>query len=66
MEWCIDRLEQLRSEYASGEAQLAEIDRHRAHVGDQLMRIEGAIRVLEEQLAAAPEPAPGSANGLRV
>lgn len=55
MDWTIERLQQLRSEYASGESQLAEIDSHQRHVREQLLRIEGAIRVLEEQLAAAPE-----------
>lgn len=54
MDWCIERLQELRGEYAAGETQLQEIERHRGHVHDQLLRIEGAIRVLEEQLAAAP------------
>lgn len=53
--WAIERLQQLRGEYAAGETQLAEVERHRAAVHDQLLRIEGAIRVLEEQLADAPE-----------
>ncbi len=58
--WAIDRLAQLRGEYAAGESQLAEVERHRSAVHEQLLRIEGAIRVLEEQLAEAPEftPAP--------
>lgn len=55
MEWTIERLQQLRGEYAAGESQLAEIERHHQHVREQLLRIEGGIRVLEEQLAAAPE-----------
>lgn len=55
MDWTIQRLQQLRGEYASGESQLAELDGHRQGVCEQLLRIEGAIRVLEEQLAAAPE-----------
>ena len=66
MDWTIERLQQLRGEYASGESQLAELDRHRQGVRDQLLRIEGAIRVLEEQLAAAPEFAgavPGAVQG---
>jgi septal ring factor EnvC (AmiA/AmiB activator) len=54
MDWAIDRLQQLRGEYAAGESQLAELDLHREHVRAQLHRIEGAIRVLEEQLAADP------------
>lgn len=55
MDWSIERLQQLRSEYAAGETQLAQLDRHRDGVRDQLLRIEGAIRVLEEQLAEASE-----------
>lgn len=55
MDWTIERLRQLRGEYASGESQLVQLDRHRRDVLEQLLRIEGAIRVLEEQLAAAPE-----------
>jgi septal ring factor EnvC (AmiA/AmiB activator) len=55
MDWTIDRLQQLRSEYASGQTQLAEVERHRDQLREQLLRIQGAIRVLEEQLAAAPE-----------
>jgi septal ring factor EnvC (AmiA/AmiB activator) len=62
MDWVIERLQQLRGEYASGDSQLAEIDRHREHVREQLLRIEGAIRVLEEQLADAPEPAAEAAR----
>jgi len=58
MDWTIERLHVLRGEYAAGESQLAEVDRHRERVREQLLRIEGAIRVLEEQLAAAPELAP--------
>jgi septal ring factor EnvC (AmiA/AmiB activator) len=62
MDWTIERLQQLRGEYASGESQLAELDRRRQGVCEQLLRIEGAIRVLEEQLHAAPEFA-GAAQG---
>lgn len=59
MEWTIERLQELRAEHASGMSRLAEIERHGAGVRDQLLRIEGAIKVLEEQLAAAP-PLAGS------
>lgn len=55
MDWTIDRLQQLRAEHASGLSRLAEIERHGAGVRDQLLRIEGAISVLEEELAVAPE-----------
>ena len=54
MDWTIERLQELRSEYASGQAQLLELDKQRDGVRDQMLRIDGAIRVLEEQLAATP------------
>lgn len=54
MTWTIERLQQLRGEYAAGESQLAELDLRREGVVAQMHRIEGAIRVLEEQLAADP------------
>ena len=69
MDWCIERLQDLRGEYAAGETQLLEVERHRAHMQEQLLRIEGAIRVLEEQLAQAPEfasvPEPGQESAQR-
>ncbi len=58
MDWCLGRLQQLRGEYAAGEGQLTDLERRRGDVRDQLLRIEGAIRVLEEQLASAPIQAP--------
>lgn len=43
-----ERLETLREEYAKGEQQLALLERKRAEVRDTLLRISGAIQVLEE------------------
>jgi hypothetical protein len=48
----ITRLEELRVEYARGEQQLAQLDQRRAEVRDTLLRISGAIQVLEELLQA--------------
>jgi len=42
------RLEALREEYARGQQQLALLDHKRAEVRDTLLRISGAIQVLEE------------------
>jgi septal ring factor EnvC (AmiA/AmiB activator) len=50
--WPVARLQQLRAEYAEGENRLLEIERHREQIRAQLLRIEGAIRVLEEQIAS--------------
>ncbi len=44
------RLQELRSEFKTGEAQLEELDRRRAQLRDTLLRISGAIQVLEELL----------------
>lgn len=52
------RLQQLRTEYESGRKVLAELEAKQANVRDTLLRIEGAIQVLEETLAEAEEFAP--------
>jgi prefoldin subunit 5 len=52
----VKRLEVLREEYAKGQQQLAMLDQKRAEVRDTLLRISGAIQVLEE-LTAADQPA---------
>ena len=52
------RLQQLRDEFAGGQAQLAEIEKQRAEldvrsarVQETMLRISGAVQVLEEELA---------------
>jgi ABC-type transporter Mla subunit MlaD len=49
------RLQELRSEFKTGEAQLEELDRRRAQLRDTLLRISGAIQVLEELLNSEQE-----------
>lgn len=49
----IERLEQLRAERERGVTQLELLDRRRSELRDTLLRIAGAIEVLEE-LAATP------------
>ena len=44
------RLDQLRQEYEEGQKMLAELDQKRANLRDTLLRISGAIQVLEEAL----------------
>jgi len=44
------RLEELRKEYQNGLQQLALLDRRRQEVNRTLLRISGAIQVLEELL----------------
>jgi hypothetical protein len=45
------RLEELRLELAKGQRQLEMLDYQRREVRDTVLRISGAIRVLEELLA---------------
>ena len=56
------RLKELTAEFEAGQNLLAELDAKRANTNDTLLRISGAIQVLEELLGqAANAPlAPGS------
>lgn len=45
------RLQQLKTEYESGQQVLAELETKQANVRDTLLRIAGAIQVIEEELA---------------
>jgi hypothetical protein len=47
----IERLEGLRAEFEKGQQHLARLDQQRNEVRDTLLRISGAIQVLEELLA---------------
>ncbi|WP_148717114.1 hypothetical protein [Chitinolyticbacter meiyuanensis] len=50
------RLAELRHEYDSGQQMLAELERRSNEVSQTLLRIGGAIQVLEEMLAADAAP----------
>ncbi len=50
------RLEELRSELMKGEQRLAALDHERTITRDTILRIQGAIQVLEELSAAQQEP----------
>jgi prefoldin subunit 5 len=56
------RLQELRKEFKMGEAQLEDLDRRRAQLRDTLLRISGAIQVLEEMLNSEPEGNQESVN----
>lgn len=43
-----ERLNSLKSEYASGQKMLAELESRRAQLTQTLLRIEGAMHVLQE------------------
>jgi chromosome segregation ATPase len=52
-----NRLENLKREFATGQARLARLDEDRANLRDTLLCIRGAIQVLEEELAKAKQDA---------
>jgi hypothetical protein len=52
------RLAELRAEFESGQKMLAELEAKQANLRDTLLRISGALQVLQEELdRAAPPPA---------
>jgi prefoldin subunit 5 len=51
------RVSQLKAEHQKGQQMLAELESQQAELRQTLLRIAGAIQVLEELLAAA-EPSP--------
>ena len=61
----IQRLQELRQEYEKGQQQLALLDQRRQELRDTLLRIAGAIQVLEELAGqngqAPPVEAPAEA-----
>ena len=50
------RLARLRDEFARGQEQLIQTEARARELRETLLRIAGAIQVLEEELAAAPGP----------
>jgi predicted nuclease with TOPRIM domain len=56
------RLAELKAEYESGHQMLAELEAREANLNETLLRISGAIQVLEELLGANVEAQP-SGNG---
>jgi predicted nuclease with TOPRIM domain len=46
-----ERLTALRAEYESGQKMLADLDQRAAVLRETILRISGAIQVLEEELA---------------
>ena len=50
------RLEELKQEFETGQARLRELEAEQAYTRETLLRISGAIQVLEEALAQGAEP----------
>lgn len=46
-----DRLQQLKEEFANGQKQLAELEARKAQIQETMLRISGAIQVLDEELS---------------
>jgi hypothetical protein len=49
-------LRTLKAEFESGQKMLAELETRQANIRNTLLRISGAIQVLEEELGTAGEP----------
>ena len=57
------RLAELKTEFESGQKVLSELEAKQANLQNTLLRIQGAIQVLEEELAKADEDvSPTSTN----
>jgi predicted nuclease with TOPRIM domain len=50
------RLKELRAEFDSGQKTLGELEIKQANLRNTLLRISGAIQVLEEELAKESQP----------
>lgn len=50
------RLEELKKEFETGQARLRELEAEQAYTRETLLRISGAIQVLEEALAEQTKP----------
>lgn len=55
------RLQQLKTEFETGQQMLAELEQKRTNLEQTMLRISGAIQVLEELLAADKGSVDGTA-----
>ncbi len=58
------RRAELQAEHKQGAAMLAEIDQKRVELAQTLLRISGAVQVLDELLAQQPAEVEGEQNGV--
>jgi hypothetical protein len=56
------RLDELKAEFEKGQKQLQDLEAQATTVRQTLLRISGAIQVLEEELAKAGAPPNGGAE----
>lgn len=54
-EQILERIEQLKAEYESGQKMLADLETQGSNLRTTMLRISGAIQILEELLAKAEE-----------
>jgi predicted nuclease with TOPRIM domain len=57
------RLEQLRQEFEAGQKMLTDMEAKQASLRETLLRISGAVQVLEEELAKEPQAANAAVDG---
>ena len=60
------RLEELKKEFETGQSQLQELDRQQTRLRETLLRIGGAIQILDEILAgenSQPQDHPANSRG---
>lgn len=60
-----ERLKSLKTEYEAGQKAMAELDAKQASLQATLLRISGAIQVLEELLNAASDDALATSNNAK-
>jgi hypothetical protein len=53
------RLQQLKTEFQAGQSMLTELEQKRVNLEQTMLRISGAVQVLEELLAADKVPTNG-------
>ncbi len=58
------RLQSLKAEFESGQKMLADLEAKQTNLRDTLLRISGAIQVLEELLAQSQTPEENEAQNL--
>lgn len=54
------RLKELQQEFDAGQKMMADLEAKQANLRDTLLRLSGAIQVLQEELANESEPVDGA------
>jgi predicted nuclease with TOPRIM domain len=62
-EYLQKRVEELKKEFEAGQARLRELETEQSYVRETLLRISGAVQVLEEVLASESQSGPPATNG---